>query len=64
MKYVLTIQDDETLERLEKMNIVTYITNLSVDRIVFVRTDMTEDELLAIKGVKTCRASRVGKLSV
>ena len=64
MKYVLTIHDDETLERLEKMKIVTYTTNLSVDRIVFVRTEMTEDELLAINGVKTCRASRIGKLSV
>lgn len=62
-KYVLTIKDDATLERLYDLNIVSYVPKLT-DAIVFVRTTMTPEQLMALEGVLHCREASVGTLNV
>lgn len=62
-KYVLTIKDNETLERLYDLNIVSYVPKLT-GKTIFVRTTMTPEQLMALEGVLHCRESAVLKLNI
>lgn len=60
-RYVVTIQDKETLARLETLGIVKYVPKLR-DTYVFVETSMAPEELMALEGVLDCRKESIGRL--
>lgn len=62
-KYVLTIKDDSTLEKLYDLNIVSYVPKLT-NKTVFVRTMMTPEQLMELEGVLHCRESSVLKVNI
>lgn len=60
-RYIVTIQDKETLARLETLGIVKYVPKLT-NAYVFVETNMTPEELMVLEGVLDCEKESIGRL--
>lgn len=62
-RYVISYRDAETLERLKKMGIISYLPELHEElRFFFANSKLTHAELEAIEGVTAVRVPRVGSL--
>lgn len=62
-RFVVTYRDEETLERLKAMGIISYLPDLHEQlKFLFVNSTLTLDELEAIDGVMKVRKPRIGKL--
>jgi hypothetical protein len=62
-KWIVRFDDLETVELLKNMGLVTYVPTLYKDtKIVFIETDLSEEEILNIKGITSIAKSRAFKL--
>ena len=60
-KWVVKFDDMETVDILEQMGIISYKPLFYNElKFVFIKTDMTEEEVLKIKGVLNCRKPWIG----
>lgn len=62
-RFVLRYRDEETLERLKAMDIISYLPGLHEQlKFLFVNSTLTQEELEAIDGVTDVRKPRMGTL--
>lgn len=64
-KWVVKFDSLKTVQILEDMNILSYKPILH-DKLnfVFIQTDMSEEEILKIEGIISCRPEAIGTLKV
>lgn len=64
-KWVVKFKDLETIKVLEDMGILSYKPSLHEDlKFVFIKTDMSQEEILNIKGIESCRPEAKGTLFI
>lgn len=64
-KWVVRFDNIKTLDRLRELDILSYVPTLYEELMfVFIETDMSEEEILSIKGITEARNSRMATLNI
>lgn len=64
-KWVVRFNDLKTVDKLRELEILSYVPTLyEQSRFVFIETNMSKEEILAIKGITEARESRIATLNI
>lgn len=64
-KWIVHFDNAKIVETLERLEILSYIPTLYEElKFVFIRTDMSKEEILRIEGITKVTESRIGSLNV